>query len=417
MGAQTRMRHDRRGFTLIELLVTLALVGIVAIGAFSFMGSVSTVFSVQQQVTDAQGNLRFALDVIQDDAKSAGYLGTANMAREVSTVSNEDGICPNPTGLSMDRISAVRIENDDPGAYVFSDFDNVNIEPDSLTLVGAFSQAEALPIATVVNSTLNLDPAEATRIFSGPTAAANQAIFTNLFRPRRLVRVWKPGAPAQLTFIVSAAWQDGGNPVVQLNNLVTSGNAQCGTEGVAAQGYRVSVLEIVRYHLVEDPSDERKANLMRTELDPTTGNTLSIRIGNSDFPNSVAVAEYVVDFQVWADGDVRSDVAADVLPVIGPDKIGDDEGGLRFDYLEGGLPSQDHWHRVRVLHIQLAVRTPREDPRWLHRQRERQSGSNDGIVYGTLFSVNLNDNNVGAARVVSMTTSVEVSNLTFRNLQ
>jgi prepilin-type N-terminal cleavage/methylation domain-containing protein len=414
MSQRKSIRQQRRGFTLIELLVSLVLVAIVSIATFSFMSSISTVFSVQQQVTDATSNLRFSMDIVGNDVKRAGYLGTANMAREVGNVTDDDGICPNPSGLAMQRISAVRIENDDSGAYVYGDNDNDNIEPDALTVVGAFSHNEAFPVGTVVNTTLNLDPTELQRIMGADTLEDTKPLFLNLFREKRLARVWKPGAPAQLAHISLSKWDEGGLPVVEIPRLVTSGNAQCGIEGVAAHGYKVSVLEIVRYHVVQDPSDERKMDLMRTELDPTTGNVLRI---DGQFNNEVPVAEYVVDFQVWADGDVRSDVNNDVLPVIGNDQVGDDEGGLRFSYLEGGLPSLDRWHRVRTLHIELAVRTPREDPRWLHRPRARQAGNNGGVIYGPIVSVNLDDEEVGAARVVSMTNSIEVSNLTFRNLQ
>ncbi len=405
---------DRRGFTLVELLVSIVLVAIVAIATFSFMGSISTVFSVQQQVTDATSNLRFSMDIVGNDVKRAGYLGTANMAREVGNVTDDDGICPNPTGLGMQRISAVRIENDDSGAYVYSDNDNSNIEPDALTVVGAFSHNEALPIATVVNTTLKLDPIQLQRILGGTDTATTQVLFKNLFRENRLLRVWKSGAPAQLAHVGSAKWDNGGLPEVVALGLVTSGNAQCGIEGVASHGYKVAVLEIIRYHVAQDPNDERKMDLMRTELDPTDGNVLQI---DGQFNNEVPVAEYVVDFQVWADGDIRSDVNPDVLPVMAPDKIGDDQGGLKFSYLEGGLPSQDRWHRVRTLHIEMAVRTPHEDSRWLHRKRERRAGDNGGIIYGPILSVNLDDQEIGSARVVSMTTTVEVSNLTFRNLQ
>lgn len=406
----------RRGFTLVELLVSIVLVAIVAIATFQFMSSISTVFSVQEQVTDAQSNVRFAMDTVTGDAKRAGYLGTANMAREVGAVTEEDGICPNPTGLAMSRITAVRVENDDSNAEVFTDLDNRFIEPDALTVVGAFSQDEALPVDSVVNNTLNLNQAQLERILGGGSAEANRLLFNNLFRPRRLVRVWKSGAPAQLTYITSVQWDDGGLPIVNTNRLVTTGNAQCGIEGVAAQGYKVAVLEIIRYHVAQDPSDERKMDLMRSELDPTTGRILSIDIGGSSYPNSVPVAEYLADFQVWADGDIRSDINNDVLPVLSDDKLGDDQGGLKFNYLEGNLPSQDRWHRVRSLHIQIAVRTKGEDSRWLHRPREvaRQDG---GVVYGPLVSVNLTPSKVGAARVVSMTNTVEVSNLTFRNLK
>jgi prepilin-type N-terminal cleavage/methylation domain-containing protein len=405
----------RSGFTLIELLVTVVLIGIIAIAAFSFMGTISTVFTSQEQATDAQSNLRFAMDTVSRDVKRAGYLGTPNMAREVLTASIEDGICPNPTGLGLSRINAIRIENDDAGAYVYSQNGNRNIEPDALTVSGTFSHNEAFESTSIVGNTITFDQLRLAAILAGGSDSANKMLFENLFRSNRLVRVWKSGAPSQLTFIRAAAW---GNPsTLTVDRLVETGNAQCGIDGVAAQGYKVSVIEIVRYHVVKDPVDDQKMDLMRTEIDPTTGRTMQINIGGTQTPNSVPVAEYVVDFQVWVDGDMRADRDGSVVPRMSKDKIGDDQGGLTFSWLESGQPSQDRWHRVRTVHVQIAVRSLREDPRWQHRPRTRNSGQRGGVIYGPLLSFNLDADEGGAARVIVQTDSFEVSNLSFRNLQ
>lgn len=61
------------GFTLIELLVTMALTMLVVVSMYSVFESSNKNYSIQEQVTEAENNLRAAMSVLSYDLKSAGY--------------------------------------------------------------------------------------------------------------------------------------------------------------------------------------------------------------------------------------------------------------------------------------------------------------------------------------------------------
>lgn len=61
------------GFTLIELLVTMALTMLVVVSMYSVFESSNKNYSVQEQVIEAENNLRAAMSVLSYDLKCAGY--------------------------------------------------------------------------------------------------------------------------------------------------------------------------------------------------------------------------------------------------------------------------------------------------------------------------------------------------------
>lgn len=61
------------GFTLIELLVTMALTMLVVVSMYSVFESSNKNYSIQEQVTEAENNLRAAMSLLSYDLKSAGY--------------------------------------------------------------------------------------------------------------------------------------------------------------------------------------------------------------------------------------------------------------------------------------------------------------------------------------------------------
>ncbi len=64
---------DPGGFTLIELLVTLALTGLVTMALMHFFRTTQELFTVQDQKTEMQQNLRGAMTVLSMDLQMAGY--------------------------------------------------------------------------------------------------------------------------------------------------------------------------------------------------------------------------------------------------------------------------------------------------------------------------------------------------------
>jgi prepilin-type N-terminal cleavage/methylation domain-containing protein len=64
---------NKRGVSLIELLVALAICGIVVAGAYRFFITQTRAYSVQEQVIEAQQNVRWAMEILLRDLRMAGY--------------------------------------------------------------------------------------------------------------------------------------------------------------------------------------------------------------------------------------------------------------------------------------------------------------------------------------------------------
>jgi prepilin-type N-terminal cleavage/methylation domain-containing protein len=64
---------NRNGVSLIELLVALVICGVVVAGAYRFFITQTRAYSVQDQVIEAQQNVRSAMEILLRDLRMAGY--------------------------------------------------------------------------------------------------------------------------------------------------------------------------------------------------------------------------------------------------------------------------------------------------------------------------------------------------------
>jgi hypothetical protein len=233
----------------------------------------------------------------------------------------------------------------------------------------------------------------------GGNNAANGDLFNAIFQADRMVRITGPNNYSQLGFISGATWNPL-QPEVTLTGLVAqSGNTGCGIQGISGQNYELSVLNIYRYQVRQSPDDETRSDLLRAEINPKTGDPFD--------GSEISVLDYVVDFQAWVDMDTglgsQPNMVRDLVP-------GDDIGNVSWS------ETTNKWQTARVLYLSISARTPREDPTLFHEPRLSNSGGNNGEIFQPLLTFNLNEDPDGAAHVITQGTSVELNNLTLRNL-
>lgn len=80
------------GFTLVELLVSAILLSIISLAAFQFYGREHQVYSVQEEIANAQQNARIALDELTQNIMAAGAEIPAGFAPVVAVDANPDTI-------------------------------------------------------------------------------------------------------------------------------------------------------------------------------------------------------------------------------------------------------------------------------------------------------------------------------------
>ncbi len=71
--ASAQSLRNMRGVSLIELLVALAICGMVVAGAYRFFIAQTRAYTVQDQVIEAQQNVRLAMEILLRDLRMAGY--------------------------------------------------------------------------------------------------------------------------------------------------------------------------------------------------------------------------------------------------------------------------------------------------------------------------------------------------------
>lgn len=110
----------RRGFTLIELLITVAISGILMAGVYTAFMSQQNSYLAQEQVAEAQQNIRAGLDIMIRDMRMAGYdpdrtgaygITTATAGQFVFTLDNPDNP-GNQLTLSYDLYSPSYTDTD-----------------------------------------------------------------------------------------------------------------------------------------------------------------------------------------------------------------------------------------------------------------------------------------------------------------
>jgi len=386
-------RSSRRGFTLIEMMIAVVLVSILMAAAFMLSRVISQVFSVQDQTVDAQGNLKFALDFVSRDVERVGYLATPSAARDPL-------ICPRPTvGFGLENLVGIRVVDGGSTSAVFNggSANNANLAPDVLFLMGSFDAATTFPVVNVQpGQPIAFNP---TRLAQGLGDTNLEARFNALFSPGRLIKISDPTGVAQLAPITARTW-NGGNATIDVAGLVQRVDGRgCGIEGIAGEGYEVSVINVVRYAVEPDPNDSTKMDLVRTEINPRTGQPLQLDGGNI---YAVPVLEYAVDFQVSLDVDSSTfgapEMTVDTLS-------GDNQGNIAL----AGLAARQDWAKARVANVLLSSRTQREDLSLQHQPR--------ASVTAPVLTFNLDDDPTGSTRVMTLTNSLQLTNLTIRNVK
>ncbi len=275
------MRFEK-GFTLIELMVSVGVGAIVVTGLSMLAAGSSRAFHEEHRISEAQLEVRFAVERLRADLQRAGYLGTPNSA----TDQNVDPKPPTPL---------VAVDLEDGVGDQWLPGKNTTADPDRIVLLGAFRDSEVYLTESIVGTDVVIDDqTESARKWANPP---RQEVFEQIFAPDTFLRIENPAGFSQIIAIDSA---DFGARRIRLQAAVVQAVGEQ-AQGVMllGRGHRVNVLSFVDYQVMQSPvgsllardeTDGRKLDLVRRELhsDGVTAIACSERV----------VAEYVVDFDV-----------------------------------------------------------------------------------------------------------------------
>lgn len=393
-------RTSERGFTLLELIVSMGLGAVITLTLFTLTAGSGRIFHEQQRLAHTQLALRNAVERIRGDFARAGFLATPHS-------DFDPNVCP--PGMAADcpapPFQGVAVTN--AGHFTFLPGTNtLSANSDTVDLFGAFDDSNVYFTEVLGNGTMTIDPntvAFQQRFGAAAPGPQLDALLDESFTPgRKILRIHCPGDPVVFQSIAGAATNVAGlqvpyGPLRGVDYEPSSIGMRC----------EVSTASLVRYQIRNMCADAafattcrtggepEKSDLVRIELDPETGAPIvaSTRI----------VAEYAVDFDVRFDAD-----NAPVPPAgtVSPPSI------LVTSYAAGpvcAIPGvASPVARMRAIQFRLSVRGRDEDPAFPF--------SGPGVA-PVVQRFDLDVNTIGAARVRTMTTKVQLSTFSALNIQ
>ncbi len=379
--------RQRRGFTLMELMVGIMLSSLVVAALYNMFVTASYVFNSQSQASATQMRLRSSMEQVKDDLRRAGLMSTPNSQVDAN------GVCPPPPA----NIFAVGWgdgagEND---VEIFQQFGN-DLSPDTLVLSGNLTSSSSYPasVATGAQITVNLPLWEGPEEWQ-PSVYTDDG-FEQAFITGQFVRLTNPYGSSQ--FVALSAVDSGTRLLTLATPPKFARDGICGLTGVG-DAFEVNPVQHVIYRIEpRNPgeSDDLETDLVRQYWDPVSNDVVD--------GTDVVVGQNIVDFQVWFTlKDPVNTSNALLNDTVLSDSEGPDLFGVTLDGQAGSRPEL-----VRAAGVRMCGRSDREDARWRFREPAAE--------FGPLLAVNLDEDRAQAARVVCLTSEVEVVNLTLRNL-
>ncbi len=389
--------HDHRpkehGFTLLELIVSLGLGAIVTLTMFTLTAGSGRIFHEQQRVAHTQLALRNAVERIRADFARAGFLATPH-----STF--DPNVCP--PGFAADcpapPFQGITVTN--VGAFVHLPILNSLSNPDTVDLFGAFEDSNIYFSQTLGAGTMTLDPNTASfqQRFAGAVGPQLTALLNETFTPgEKVLRIHCPGDPIVFQAIAGPAVA---RPPLQVPYGILRGvdyepssiGIRCEVQNVCGDPNFATTCR------TPPPVEAEKMDLVRVVLDPETAAPVA--------GTSRIVAEYAVDFDVRFDVDTAPVPPAGTVgnPVFGTPALGVWANGP-VCATPGALSPVG---RVRAAQFRLSVRTRDEDPGFPF--------AGPGVA-PVVQRFEVDPVQLGAARVRTMTSKVELSTFASLNIQ
>lgn len=342
--------HAPRAFTLVELLLGSFLGALIATSVYKVFVSASSYYGRQLEETQARAGGRFALEHLKAELRDLGRLSILSVAPGAR----------DPLYCGARLYTGVELLDNDAGGAGYERpalLSRNGLAADRLRLLVDASDATPLRVEAAAGGALRLarDTQQASLAARRLVSPGAEGRFGQLFDSNALARVTQVGTGRYDVLPVQGAALANGVGAVTLDA------PPCPELNCNAGGCLVNPLHWVEYAVLADEDEPDRTRLARRRLSPQ---------GAAPVPDSeLALAEYVVNFQVWGDYDTRGgDAGGPVVSGVGRAPLVPADPRLRDDRgnWAGQLPEGDvmgRWpHRLRGLTALISVRESRLDP-------------------------------------------------------
>lgn len=434
----------RRGFTLVELLISMLLASIVSIVLYSLFDTTSESLGEVTNLADAQERIRFGMERLRSDIKTAGSLSTPDSQADVWQR-------PKRAGTRIIGISGYDGWQDDRAAFPTAIATaNPNVSLDGFILMAAMDYPTSFEVRDL-RSDADLDAQIGGHIrglyklyqvdpfqFSAaqPVGFTGTDFLENQWSTRLLRLMDRQGYIQFASLDDKIAYTGGADSfaTIDLDPVIRPIFKAPGEEYGIEQNpegdfaYDAALVDAYWYHVVPDPSEPSNMRLVRERLcapevaaglsnagafDPTSASAGDCPGGNDEI---TVIVDRVADFQVWFD--CTSNAATNGAVIANTnwtdDWLAPDNTGTCMDV--GGYEPQ----LARVAHVRLSVYAPNERKDLRNFEFENLTGETGATALASTPNVKLRTFDpvptlTGASPVVTMQASIELTNYAYRN--
>jgi len=399
--------RKNRAMTLVELLVAMTISVVMMGAAFYIARTEFNAVQTQQDVMDALKDAKLALRYMTMDLEAAGFLASPDMTKDPD-------VCLYPTFSNQKRPVAIQFErvgykDNTTNKSPFVGNLNQGIVPMSVILIGAYS----------VHRVFRTDHISGTEIFLQDTGGLNQTEFERVFASHHILRLVNQVNKMMFFKITSV---DYANKKIVVAQAVPSASGDCGVSGFGI-GLAVNAVSVIQYRIkvnqtVQHPN--ATATLVREELNP---------FQDWSVVSTLTIAENAVDLQFYdfileldttgTDPDLSPfHNSTGTNPYSMPETVLDLQSASPPAYLGTdsskaaavAYGSKD----LRFVTIKLSLRTKDEDNTIAYNQT---GGHGNTAMHVPINYFDLYPSVQGLARVVSLVSKAEMTNLEARNIK
>jgi type II secretory pathway pseudopilin PulG len=337
-SSQLPLRRQRRlrAFTLVELMVALTGGLFVSIVVFAMARQGTRFYQQESRIAEATLAATLGMQRLRADIGRAGYMASASINTDPSLCTDRSTL----TGfLQLQKLQSLNVVQDKAIA-ANTDLTSKSIVPDQIILAGAYQSADRFiagylpPPSAQPNADISipLQPNIGALVryrYSAGNATTQAALLRALFPPDRVLRLVNQYGKVAYGIIRDTATN--GGPTNNLPAIILKGTPAIPLRGDASNvcvfagvGVEVNVVNFIRYRIADlrldpllksqygllyrsaaNPWDIHRTELVREELDPSTGapvTQLDTGTGTQVTVLPEIVAEYAVDlkFEVTA---------------------------------------------------------------------------------------------------------------------
>lgn len=434
----------RRGFTLVELLISMLLASIVSIVLYSLFDTTSESLGEVTNLSDAQERVRFGMERLRADIKTAGSLSTPDSQADVWQR-------PKRAGTRIIGVSAYDGWQDDRTAFPTDVATaNPNVSLDGFILMAAMDYPTSFEVRDL-RSDADTDAQIGAHIrglyklyqvdpfkFSAdaPPGFTDSAFLENQWGTRLLRLMDRQGYIQFVSLGDTITYTGGAAPyaAISLDAAMKPVFKAPGEEYGLEQNpegdfaYDAAVVDAYWYHVEADPSDPTNMRLVRERLcapevaaglnaaggfDPSTAPASNCPGGTDEI---TVLVDHVADFQIWFD---CTNNAATNGAVVGNGAWTDE--WLTPDNSTNCMNTGVYAPQLaRVAHVRLSIYAPNERKDLRNFQFENRAGETGATALTNTPNVKLRTFDpvptlTGASPVVTMQSSIELTNYAYRN--